>query len=67
MTRRGFEGGAWFVGEDPTLADVALFPSIALSRDLGIDHEAYPALRRWMRRVRHLDGFIVMPGIPQYG
>lgn len=67
MTRRGFEGGAWFVGEDPTLADVALFPSLALSRDLGIDHEAYPALRRWMRRVRGLNGFIVMPGIPQYG
>ena len=66
MTAREFAGGAWFVGEGPTLADIALFPAIALSRDCGIEHEAYPALRRWMRRVRALPGFITMPGIPDY-
>jgi len=66
MTAREFAGGAWFVGDGPTLADIALFPAIALSRDCGIEHEAYPALRRWMRRVRGLPGFITMPGIPDY-
>ena len=66
MTRRGLEeDAAWFVGDGPTLAEIALFPAIALSRDVGIDHEAYPALRRWMRRVRTLPGFVGMPGIPQ--
>ena len=45
---------------------LALFPAIALSRDHGIDHEAYPALRRWMRSVRALPGFRTMPGIPDY-
>ena len=66
MTRRGLEDAAWFVGDEPTLAEIALFPAIALSRDIGIDHEAYPALRRWMRRVRMLPGFVGMPGIPEH-
>jgi glutathione S-transferase len=66
MTKREFAGGKWFVGEGPTIADLALFPSMALSRDFGIDHDEYPALRRWMRRVRAIPGFLTMPGIPDY-
>jgi len=66
MTKRELEGFAWFVGDQATLADIALFPAIALSRDFGIDHDEYPALRRWMRRVRTIPGFITMPGIPDY-
>ena len=66
MTRRELEGAFWFVGEAPTIADLALFPAIALSRDFGVDHDAYPALRRWMRRVRAIPGFVTMPGIPDY-
>jgi glutathione S-transferase len=66
MTVREFDRAAWFVGDNPSLADIALFPAIALSRDFGIEHEAYPALRRWMRRVRTIAGFVTMPGIPDY-
>jgi len=66
MTAREHAGASWFVGDQATLADVALFPSIALSRDFGVEHDEYPALRRWMRRVRGLEGFIAMPGIPEY-
>jgi glutathione S-transferase len=66
MTRREIGGGSWFVGEHPTLADLALFPSIALSRDFGLEHDEFAALRRWMRRLRGLDNFIVMPGIPEF-
>ncbi|WP_018901241.1 glutathione S-transferase family protein [Rhizobium sp. 2MFCol3.1] len=66
MTIRHFDGKEWFVGEDATLADLALFPSFALSRDYGIDHDEYPALRRWIRRVRTVKGFLTMPGIPDY-
>jgi glutathione S-transferase len=43
-----------------------LFPAIALSRDFGVDHDEFAALRRWMSRVRSLPGFITMPGIPAY-
>lgn len=66
MTLRGFDGATWFVGSSATIADVALFPSFALSRDYSVDHEAYPALRRWMHNVRRLPGFMTMPGIPSY-
>ena len=53
-------------GRGPTVADIALFPAFALSRDFGIDHDEYPALRRWARRFRALPGFLTMPGIPDY-
>jgi len=66
MTKRELDGARWFVGDHATLAEIALFPAIALSRDFGIDHDEYPALRRWMRRVRTIPGFITMPGIPDY-
>jgi glutathione S-transferase len=66
MTAREFDDAAWFAGAAPSLADLALFPAIALSRDFSIEHEAFPALRRWVRRVRGIPGFITMPGIPDY-
>lgn len=66
MTRREFDKAEWFVGDHPTVADIALFPAFALSRDAGIEHDAYPALRRWMRRLRKVHGFTTMPGIPDY-
>ncbi len=66
MTARGFKGSDWFATDKPTLADIALFPAFALSRDYGVDHDEYPALRRWGRRFRRLPGFLTMPGIPDY-
>ena len=66
MTARGFAQMEWFAAGHPTMADVALFPAYALSRDFGIDHDEYPALRRWARRFRTLPGFKTMPGIPDY-
>ena len=66
MTLRQFDGIEWFAGTAPTLADLTLFPIFALSRDFGIDHDEFPALRRWIRRFRTLPGFKTMPGIPDY-
>ena len=66
LTARHLAGASWFAGHAPSLADIALFPPIALSRDFGVDHDEYPALRRWMRAMRALPGFITMPGIPDY-
>ncbi|CAP57149.1 glutathione S-transferase family protein [Gluconacetobacter diazotrophicus] len=66
MAHRRLDGGSWFVGDAPSVADIALFPSFALSRDWGVDHAFYPALRRWMRAVRTVPGFVGMSGIPEY-
>lgn len=66
MTKRQLDEAFYFVGNTATIADIALFPHIALSRDFGIEHDEYPALRRWMARLRSMPGFITMPGIPAY-
>lgn len=66
ILRRQIAGREWFAGDNPTVADVALFPLFALSRDFGIDHDEFHGLRRWIRRFRALPGFITMPGIPDY-
>ncbi|WP_407441132.1 glutathione S-transferase family protein [Rhodococcus sp. (in: high G+C Gram-positive bacteria)] len=56
----------WIAADRPTTADLALYPAAALSRDIGIDHDTLPALRRWMRRIKTLPGFVEMPGIPVF-
>ena len=47
----------------PTLADIAVFPYVQLSEEGGIARRDYPAVRRWLDRVKLLPGFITMPGI----
>jgi glutathione S-transferase len=66
MTLRAIDGEDWFVDDHASIVDIALFPAFALSRDWGVGHEEFPALRRWARRVRGLPGFCTMPGIPDY-
>lgn len=63
LTEQGFHGEAFIIGDAPTIADIACFPYAALSPDGGIEHDDYPALRKWMVAVRRLPGFIEMPGI----
>lgn len=59
------EGCDWVCAAGhPTIADLAIFPDVMLSEEGGISRLPYPALRRWTDRVRRLDGFTTMPGIP---
>lgn len=57
------EDHAWLTGNAPTIADIACFPYIALAPEGGIALGRYPALRRWIARVKALPHFIGMPGI----
>ena len=58
------EGRDWLCpGDHPTVADIACFPYVALSEDGGISRQDYPAIRRWLDRVKRIPGFIVMSGI----
>jgi glutathione S-transferase len=59
------ERDGWLSGASPGLADILAFPVAALSHDLRIEHDLYPALRHFIRRVRALPGFLTMPGIPE--
>ncbi len=58
------EGRDWLCdASHPTIADLACFPYVALSEDGGISRQDYPAIRRWLDRVKRIPGFIVMSGI----
>ncbi len=50
----------WFVGSGATLADICLFPYTHVAQDGGFDLGAWPAIRRWIERVKGLDGFVAM-------
>ena len=50
-------------GAHPTIADIACFPYVMLSEEGGISRQDYPAIRRWLDRVRRIPGFEVMPGV----
>lgn len=63
LTDREIKGADWIVSDNPTVADVACFPYVALSGDGGISLDDYNAIRRWISRIKKLPGFEVMPGI----
>ncbi len=56
-------GRSWIVGDHATIADIAVFPPVILAPDAEISLERFPAIWRWLDRVKRLPGFIVMPGI----
>lgn len=55
----------WLEFERPTIADVSVFPYVALARDGNIDLDTYPNVLIWIDRVKHLSGFISMDGITE--
>ncbi len=63
LVEQRLRGQGFLAGADPTIADVACFPHVALAPDGGVTLDPYPAIRLWMRAIRGLDGFIEMPGI----
>jgi glutathione S-transferase len=56
-------GREWLELGHPTIADVAVFPYVALAQDGKIDLNAYSNVLNWLDRVKHLPGFIGMSGI----
>jgi glutathione S-transferase len=53
-------GNAWFAGGSASLADIALFAYTHVSEAGGFRLRDYPAVMRWLDRVRGLNGFIAM-------
>jgi glutathione S-transferase len=53
----------WLALDRPTIADVAVFPYIALARDGKINLDAYPPVLQWIDRVTQLPGYIPMNSI----
>jgi glutathione S-transferase len=54
----------WLELGHPTIADIAVFPYIALARDGKIDLNIYPNVLAWMTRIQELPGYLPMAGLP---
>lgn len=50
----------YFVGEQPTIADISLFAYTHVAGEGGFDLHGYPAITQWLHRIQQLPGFIPM-------
>jgi glutathione S-transferase len=53
----------WLALGRPTIADVSVFPYVALAPEGKVSLEPYEAVRSWIERIKGLPGFVGMPGI----
>lgn len=53
----------WLVGASATIADVAIYPYIALAPEGQVDLAPYPHVLRWLDRVQALPGYVGMDGM----
>ena len=53
----------WLALDHPTIADIAVFPYVALARDGQVDLDPYPNVLAWIERVKQLPNFFPMQGI----
>lgn len=53
----------WLANNTLTIADIALYPYIALVNEGRFSLEPYLYVQNWMGRIEHLTGYITMPGI----
>ncbi len=57
-------GETWLLPfAQPTIADIACFPYVALAEEGGIDLAPYAAVHRWTERFMRLDKFVPMAGM----
>ncbi len=61
VMERYLGGREFFVGDRPTVADVALYAYPRLCHEGGYDLEDYPTVRAWMDRVAALPGYVSPP------
>jgi glutathione S-transferase len=57
------KGRDWLELDRPTIADVACFPYIALTKDAKIPLDLYVNVQAWIGRFKQIPGFVEMPGL----
>jgi glutathione S-transferase len=53
----------WLEFERPTIADIAVFPYVAMAREGKINLDAYTHVLNWIERVKQLPGYLPRAGI----
>ncbi|MGZ0079909.1 glutathione S-transferase family protein [Methylomonas sp. YC3] len=62
---RHLQNQDWLVGDSVSIADIAVYPYLALAPEGGLDIGAYPNIIAWFQRLRALPGYVAMPGMWQ--
>jgi glutathione S-transferase len=57
---RHLDGNVFFVADELSLADVALYAYTHIADESGLELEPYPAVRRWLERVAAVPGHVPM-------
>lgn len=63
IVEQQLQASGWLVGDHITIADIAVYPYIALSPEGQVSLEPYPALLQWVGRIQALPGYVGMPGM----
>lgn len=63
LLNQHLEHRAWLATDTITIADVALYPYIALAHEGKVDLTPYPQVKKWLGRLELLRGYVSMPGI----
>jgi glutathione S-transferase len=61
VMERHLDDREYFVGDKPTIADVALYVYPRLCPEGGYDLEGFPAVRAWLERIATLPGYVPPP------
>jgi len=56
----------WLVNNTLTIADIAVYPYIALVNEGKFDLEPYGYVQDWMKRIEQLAGYVGMPGMQRF-
>ena len=59
------ESRDWLVADSLSIADLAVYPYLALAPEGGIDIGAYPNIEAWFQLIRAMPGYVGMPGMWQ--
>ena len=50
----------WLASNQPSIADIACYPHIALASEAQVCLETYPNVQRWLKQVESLPGYVSM-------
>jgi glutathione S-transferase len=53
----------WLYADVLSIADVAIYPYIALAQEGQVELSGYPSVLAWMTQIQELPGYVDMPGI----
>ncbi len=58
VMQQHLEGRKWFVGDHPTIADIALYAYTHVAHEGGFDLSPYPSMRSWISNIEKLPNYV---------